>query len=372
MIVRRHTKQIRVGDVAIGANAPIAIQSMAKTDTRDVSKTVKQIKELEKAGCEIVRIAVLDSEAANAIKKIKAKINIPLVADIHFQYNLAITAINSGADKIRLNPGNIKRKEDIAQVVKLAKKKRIPIRIGVNSGSLPITNYDLRIASKAMVKAALDYLKLFEQLDFHDIIISLKASDVLTTIDAYRQMAKACDLPFHLGVTAAGPSNCGIIKSSVGIGTLLAEGIGDTIRVSLTGGPKDEVKVAKGILSSLGLRQFGIDIISCPTCGRCEVDLVGIVREFEKKIQGVSYPSGLTSVTKGPRGDSHPSIRPLKVAIMGCVVNGPGEARDADIGIAAGKKSGILFRKGKPIRKIDEKDFVKILLRELQSINHKP
>ncbi len=344
MIQRRKTRQISVGDVKIGGGAPISVQSMTKTDTRDVDATVKQIKSLEAAGCEIVRIAVLDTEAARAIKAIKKKINCPLVADIHFQYKLAIEAINAGADKIRLNPGNIKKKEDIAQVLKLAKKKRIPIRIGLNSGST---------AGRSMVKIALDYIKLFEQMDFRDIIVSLKASDVLTTIDAYREMAELCDYPFHLGVTAAGPSERGIVKSSVGIGTLLAGGIGDTIRVSLTGDPCEEVRVAKEILTSLNLRKGGIDIISCPTCGRCEVDLVKVVEKLEDKLSAIS---------------SQLSAKQIKVAIMGCVVNGPGEAKEADIGIAAGKHCGILFKKGKIVRKIKESDFVKVLLDEMDSI----
>ncbi len=364
MITRRKTRQISVGSVRIGGGAPVSIQSMTKTDTIDVAKTVKQVKGLEKLGCEIIRVAVKNSEAARAIKKIKEKINIPLVADIHFHYNLAIEAINSGADKIRLNPGNIRDKADITRVIKLAKKRKIPIRIGVNSGSLPsvIARREapkqsqkreiasLAYGSLAMTEAALAYIKIFESMDFRDIIVSLKASDVATTIDAYRQMAGSCDYPLHLGVTAAGACESGIIKSSVGIGALLAEGIGDTIRVSLTGKPEDEVKVAQGILSSLGLRRLGFDIISCPTCGRCEVDLVKVVRDLEKRLPA-------------PRDDCH-----LKVAIMGCIVNGPGEAKDADIGIAAGKKSGILFKHGKIVRKIKEADFIKVLLKEIASL----
>jgi len=348
MITRRKTRQIKVGVAAVGGAAPVSVQSMTKTDTRNVPATVKQIRQLENAGCDIVRVAVPDMEAARAIKGIKKKIKIPLVADIHFHYMLAIEAINAGADKIRLNPGNVKKKEDIAQVLKLAKKEKIPIRIGLNSGST---------AGRSMVKAALDYIKLFESMDFYDIIISLKASDVLTTVDAYREMAKRCDYPFHLGVTAAGPSECGIVKSSVGIGALLAEGIGDTIRVSLTGDPREEVRVAKEILSALNLKKGGIDIISCPTCGRCEVDLVKVVREFEEK----AHPSDQASLSRGPRGDRH-----LKVAIMGCIVNGPGEAKDADIGIAAGKGCGILFRKGRMVKKIKEADFINTLINELK------
>jgi len=387
MITRRKTRKIRVGTAAIGGSAPISIQSMTKTDTRDVPATVKQIRQLENAGCDIIRAAVPDAEAARAIREIKKKIKIPLVADIHFNYKLAIEAINAGADKIRLNPGNIRKKEDIEQVVKLAKKRKIPIRIGVNSGSIGNVilsgakdlkdpsalrlrsgpqDDNVGMHSLAMVNAAVDYIKIFEELDFYDIIISLKASSVAATIDAYREMAKSCDYPFHLGVTAAGASQCGIIKSSVGIGALLAEGIGDTIRVSLTGEPVQEVGVAQEILSSLGLRNKGIDIISCPTCGRCEVDLVKVVRELEKKLHTDNYPSGPVMLSRGPRDDRH-----LKVAVMGCIVNGPGEAKDADIGIAAGKNCGILFKKGKIVKKISEKDFVKTLLQELQNLEHR-
>ncbi|MBI4335180.1 MAG: flavodoxin-dependent (E)-4-hydroxy-3-methylbut-2-enyl-diphosphate synthase [Candidatus Omnitrophica bacterium] len=352
MITRRKTKQIRAGGVRIGGGAPISVQSMTKTDTRDAAATIRQIKQLEGLGCDIIRVAVLDAAAARAIKKIKKAIKIPLVADIHFHYNLAMEAIKNGADKIRLNPGNIRKREDIARVISLAKKKRIPIRIGVNSGSV----------RGGMVETALGYIKLFESLGFHDIIISLKASDAAATIDAYREMAELCDYPFHLGVTAAGPSERGIIKSSVGIGTLLAEGIGDTIRVSLTGDPGDEVRVGKEILNSLNLTTGGIDIISCPTCGRCAVDLVKVAREFEEALHTSGHPSGQIMSSKGPRDQRH-----LKVALMGCVVNGPGEARDADIGIAAGKGCGMLFKKGKPVKKIAEKDFVKVLLNAVDS-----
>ncbi len=366
MIIRRKTRQIKVGGVKIGNNAPISIQSMTKTDTRDVLATVAQIRRLETIGCDIIRVAVPDMTAARAIKKIKQKIKIPLVADIHFHYDLAIEAIKSGADKIRLNPGNIKRKEDIEPVVKLAKKQRIPIRIGVNSGSLPAVAGRGRTSTPQgfiMTQVAVSYIKIFESLDFHDIIISLKASDCLTTIEAHRKMSRVCDYPFHLGVTEAGSTGRGIIKSSVGIGTLLAEGIGDTIRVSLTADPEEEVIAAKEILRSLGLRKGGIDIVSCPTCGRCEVDLVRIVREFEDKVQTMNHPSGPSRSSRGPRDDRH-----LKVAVMGCVVNGPGEAKEADIGIAAGKGCGILFKKGKIAKKIKERDFVKTLLREIEHI----
>lgn len=354
MIQRRKTRQVKVGAVKIGGGALVSIQSMTKTDTRDAAATIRQIKKLESAGCDIVRVAVPDQAAAKAIKAIKKKIKIPLVADIHFQHQLAIEAIKAGADKIRLNPGNIKKREEIARIVRLAKKNRIPIRIGLNSGST---------GSGSMVEAALNYIKLFESLDFHDIIVSLKASDVAATIDAYRRMAKLCDYPFHLGVTAAGSPECGIIKSTVGIGALLSEGIGDTIRVSLTEEPEAEVRVAREILSSLGLRRKTIDIISCPTCGRCEVNLVRIVRELEKKLYEGNHPSRPIGKIKGARDHGH-----LKVAMMGCAVNGPGEAKDADIGIAAGKHCGMLFKKGKVVRKIKESDFVKVLLDEMDAI----
>lgn len=350
MIKRRKTRLVRVGDVPVGGTAPVSIQSMTKTDTRAVSKTVAQIKALERAGCDIIRVAVPDMDAAKAIRQIKRHINIPLVADIHFHYHLAIEAINSGADKIRLNPGNIKEKKDIASVIKLARKKMVPIRIGVNSGSIQgVKALRRQVTSKSLIAPVLGYIKLFESFDFRDIIISLKASDVTTTIEAYRQMAGECDYPFHLGVTAAGSPECGLVKSSVGIGTLLAEGIGDTIRVSLTADPAKEVAAAKEILRALGLKKPGIEIISCPTCGRCEVDLVKIVREFENQIN---------------RRGVQP-YAPTKVAIMGCVVNGPGEATEADLGIAAGKGCGMLFKNGKMIRKVKESDFVKALLHEM-------
>ena len=371
MINRRGTRQIKVGGVPIGGGAPISIQSMTKTDTRDIGATVRQIRKLEGLGCDIIRVAVPDMQAARAIKDIKKKINIPLVADIHFQHKLAIEAINSGADKIRLNPGNIRNEEDIARVVRLAKKKRIPIRIGLNSGSLsksitssppvyagasPTLPLRGEVRARGMVKAALDYIKLFEDLDFSDIIISLKASDVVVTVGAYKEIALRCDYPLHLGVTAAGSAESGIIKSSVGIGALLMEGIGDTIRVSLTGDPADEVRVAEEILRAADLKRGGIDIISCPTCGRCQVDLIEIVETLKKYLSIVEC-----------RGEQlfAPTNRPLKVAVMGCVVNGPGEAREADIGIAAGKNRGVLFRKGKAVRNVTEKDFINVLLKEI-------
>jgi len=329
------TRQIRVGRIKIGGGAPIAVQSMTKTDTRDVAATVSEIKELERAGCELVRVAVKDFQSASALKKIKKKVRIPLVADIHFDYRLALEAIEYGADKIRLNPGNIHKEAQIREVARLAKKRRVPIRVGVNSGS---------VKGNDLVKPALDFIKLLEKAKFYDIIVSLKASDVLTTIDAYRRFSKKSKYPLHLGITAAGPLATGLVKSSIGIGALLLEGIGDTIRVSLTAHPCEEVIAAKNILQTLGLRRFGPDIISCPTCGRCQVDLQKIVSDLEKRITQTNS---------------------IKIAVMGCEVNGPGEAKEADVGIACGKKSGVIFKKGKIIKRVKEKDIVKKLLNEI-------
>ncbi|MDP8229599.1 MAG: flavodoxin-dependent (E)-4-hydroxy-3-methylbut-2-enyl-diphosphate synthase [Candidatus Gorgyraea atricola] len=335
------TKQIKVGKVKIGKGAPIVIQSMAKADTKDVRATVKQIRQLEKAGCEIVRVAVKDFEAAAAIKQIKKRIKVPLVADIHFDHRLALLAIQNGADKIRLNPGNIHKEEQIIEVAKAAKRARVAIRVGVNSGSV----------KGGMVKSALDYIKILEKAKFYDIIVSLKASDVVMTIKAYREFSRKSKYPLHLGITAAGPVSTGLVKSSIGIGALLLEGIGDTIRVSLTADPCEEVIAAKNILQALGLRRFGPEIISCPTCGRCQVDLQSIVKEVEDYI--THYTLHITQ-TRWP-----------KIAIMGCEVNGPGEAKDADIGIACGKKSGVIFKKGKVIKRVKEKNIVKELLKKI-------
>ena len=337
IIKRRKTRQISVGNVKIGNGAPVSIQSMAKTDTRDVKKTVSQINELEKSGCQIVRVAVKDIDAAKAIRHIKQNIKIPIVADIHFDYKLAVLAIQNKADKIRLNPGNITKKEEIELVIKTAKAHNVPIRIGINSGSIR--------GAKEMTKSALEYIRLFEKLRFNDIIISLKGADVPQTVQAYRYISRKCDYPLHLGITAAGLPEDGIIKSAVGIGSLLLDGIGDTIRVSLTGDPVLEVEAAKQILNAAGLADFGPQIISCPTCGRCQVNLTKIVNELKEKLTN--------------------KIDPIKIAVMGCEVNGPGEAKDADIGIAAGKNSGMLFKKGKPVARVAEKDFVKELLKEI-------
>lgn len=352
-IKRRKTRQIIVGGVKIGGSAPVSIQSMAKTDTRDVKRTASQIKQLEKAGCQIVRVAVKDTEAVGALARIKKMINLPLVADIHFDYRLALLAMQNGADKIRLNPGNIAKPQEINAVINMAKSRRIPIRIGVNSGSAPASCS----GAEGMVKLAMGYIKLFENLKFNDIIISLKASDVATTVSAYRQIASLCDYPLHLGITAAGLPEDAKIRSAVGVGALLLDGIGDTIRVSLTGDPVEEVIAAKQILEAAGVRSFGPQVISCPMCGRCQVDLVRIVEKLKRRLDA-SYV-GRRTLDVGRR---------IKIAVMGCEVNGPGEAKDADIGIAAGKRSGMLFKKGKPVRKVAEKDFVKALLEEIRKI----
>jgi (E)-4-hydroxy-3-methylbut-2-enyl-diphosphate synthase len=356
MIERKKTRQIKVGNVKIGGGAPVSIQSMAKVDTSDVKAVVAQIKQLENLGCEIIRVAVKDREDARAVSQIKKKIKIPIVCDIHFNYRLALESIAAGADKIRLNPGNIGNRKEIVQVVKAAKKAGVPIRIGLNSGSifsrlLPKKTTGKVDLSSALVQSALGYVKIFEQFDFRDIIISLKASDVVTTVEAYRKISKICDYPLHLGVTAAGSYDQGIVKSAIGIGALLLDGIGDTIRVSLTADPAEEVIAAKRILASLEVRRFGPEVIACPTCGRCQVDLGGIVKEFERKLA---------------IGNRQPATkRPLKVAIMGCEVNGHGEAKEADLGIAFGKNFGVIFKKGKILKKVAAKNAVKELLKQL-------
>jgi len=350
MTKRRKTRKVRIGNVEIGGNAPISIQSMTKTDTKDIAATLREIAELKKAGCEIARIAVKDRDSINPLKKIIEKARMPIEADIHFIPQLALDAIDAGAAAIRLNPGNIKRQEDIKAIVKSAKAAKIPMRIGVNSGSLDVKAKSM---SDKMVKSALNYAKILEKAGFHDIMISLKSSDVLETIEAYRKMSRLCDYPFHLGITAAGPFVNATVKSSIGVGTLLQEGIGDTIRISLTDNSVKEVEVAKYILSSLKLRRFGPEIISCPTCGRCQVDLLGIVKNLQSR---------LSTMDRGPW-----TRRPLTVAVMGCEVNGPGEASCADIGIAAGKGSGVLFRKGKIVRRLKESEFISALIKEIKA-----
>ena len=347
-IKRKKTLQIKVGNVKIGGMAPIAVQSMTNTRTQDVAATVSQTKRLEKAGCEIVRVAVPDQEAAEAISSIKDQISIPLIADIHFDYRLAISAARAGADGLRINPGNIGSKQKVKAVVDIATEFNIPIRIGVNSGSLEkdILKKYSGACAEAMVESAFRHIELLKSFDFHNIKVSIKASDVHRTIAAFRLFASKTDLPLHVGVTEAGALYPGIVKSALGIGMLLAEGIGDTIRVSLTRDPVEEVRVGYEILKALGIRQHGPEIISCPTCGRCNIDLFNIVEQVEKNL--LLNPL------------------PLKLAIMGCVVNGPGEAKEADIGIAGGDGTGILFKKGKVIKKFPEEKLVEVLLKEVE------
>lgn len=349
MTQRRKTRKVKIGGVEIGGNAPVSIQSMTKTDTRDVAATLAEINELKKAGCEIVRVAVKDRGCIDPLKKIIEKTKVPIEADIHFMPQLALDAIGAGVHAIRLNPGNIKEEKDIKAILKGAKAAKIPVRIGVNSGSVGGKG---RIIPDVMVKGALSYIKIFENAGFYDIIISLKSSDVTDTVEAYRKMAALCDYPFHVGITAAGPLLSATVKSSIGIGALLGEGIGDTIRVSLTGDAVTEVEIAKEILSSLGLRHFGPEIISCPTCGRCQVDLVGIVSKLQ---------NGLSSVVHCPSSGKN-----IVIAVMGCEVNGPGEAAHADIGIAAGKGSGVLFRKGKIVKRLKESEFIREIKKQVQ------
>ncbi|MFH1031611.1 MAG: flavodoxin-dependent (E)-4-hydroxy-3-methylbut-2-enyl-diphosphate synthase [Chloroflexota bacterium] len=344
----RISKPIRIGSVTIGGGAPIVVQSMTNTDTRDIMSTVRQIKELEDCGCELIRVAVPDAEAARAIKEIKKCISIPLIADIHFDYRLALTSLKAGVDGLRLNPGNITDPDKVALIVKSAKERNVPIRIGVNAGSLPKKTNPKWTTARKMVQAALEQIKLLESLDFDLIKVSLKAFDVPTTIEAYRDIAKKIPYPLHIGVTEAGPPRTGVIRSTAGISTLLYMGIGDTIRVSLTAHPREEVFAAYEILKSLNLRQHGPVLVSCPTCGRTEVDIIKLAEQVEKE---------LLKITK-----------PIKVAVMGCVVNGPGEAKDADIGIACGKGKGILFKKGQKIGVVEEKDFVRVLMGEVERL----
>jgi len=358
MIARRKSRTVYVGQVAVGGEAPISVQTMTTTHTHDAAATVAQIRELAQAGCQIVRVAVPTLKAARCLGAIKAGISLPLVADIHFDHKLALEAIRQGVDGIRVNPGNMRSREGVADVVKAAKKAGIPIRIGVNSGSVGARGagrdapagrlYHDEDLARFMVKAALRYCEDFERLKFRDIKISLKASDAATTIEAYRLIAGQCDYPLHLGVTAAGPPDVSLVKSAVGIGTLLAEGIGDTIRVSMTGPPHAEVQAGQEILRALNLAERGVDFVSCPTCGRCEIDLSRIVREVRRRLADV-------------KGN-------LQIAIMGCVVNGPGEAREADLGIAGGKGFGFLFRKGRRIRKVREQEMVDVLVQEARKL----
>jgi (E)-4-hydroxy-3-methylbut-2-enyl-diphosphate synthase len=349
-INRRKTMKINIGNKSIGGDSPISVQSMTNTDTRDVSKTVDQIRRLELAGCDIVRVAVPDTDAAVAIKSIKKAINIPLVADIHFDYKLALLSMENGADKIRLNPGNIGGKDRVKSVAEMAKSMQIPIRIGVNSGSLEkhiLLKYN-GVTPEGMVESALMHAAMLEEFDFRQIAFSIKASSVPLTIAAYRLMSEKSDYPLHIGVTEAGTLFKGTVKSSIGIGCLLSESIGDTLRVSLTGDPVEEVKVGLEILKSLGLRTGGIEFISCPTCGRCRINLIEIANQVEERIAGFK--------------------KDIKVAVMGCAVNGPGEAREADIGIAGGYGEALLFKKGEIIRKIPKDQIVEELVKEIEQL----
>jgi (E)-4-hydroxy-3-methylbut-2-enyl-diphosphate synthase len=347
MIPRKKTRQISIGEMKIGGDAPISVQSMTKTDTRDVRKTVQQIRHLEEAGCEIIRVAVVDEEAAHAIAEIKRRIHIPLIADIHFHNRLALMAMESGADGLRINPGNIGGRDRLRAIILIAKDRSIPIRIGVNAGSLEkdLVKRFGGATAEAMVLSALRTIEWMEDLGFYMIKVSLKASDVQRTIEAYRLISQKTDCPLHLGITEAGIGSGAVVKSSIGIGLLLNEGIGDTIRVSLTGDPIHEVRVGYEILKALKIRQKGIEIISCPTCGRCEIDITHLAKKIEREIKGISVP--------------------LTLAIMGCVVNGPGEAKEADLGIAGGKGEGVFFKKGRVVRKVRAIDFSSVLLREV-------
>lgn len=347
----RVSRQISLGNVKIGGGAPVSVQSMTKTDTRDVTATCSEIKQLENAGCQIVRLAVPDMEAAKALGEIRKNVNIPIVSDIHFDYRLALEAVKQGVDGMRINPGNIGSKEKIKAVVDAVKERGIPIRIGVNSGSLEkdILKSHGSPTPEALAESALRHASILEDLDFTDIKISVKSTDVRKMIKAYRLIAEKTDYPLHLGVTEAGTPGMGTIKSSIGIGTLLSDGIGDTIRVSLTGNPVDEVKVGINILKSLGLRNMGIELISCPGCGRLEIDLMKLVNDVEERVSNIDLQ------------------RPIKVAILGCVVNGPGEASEADIGIAGGRGKGMLYRDGKLVRSFREKDIVDELVKEIET-----
>jgi (E)-4-hydroxy-3-methylbut-2-enyl-diphosphate synthase len=345
---RKKTKVVKIGSVKIGGSNPIAIQSMTNTDTRSKRKTIRQIKELESEGCEIIRVAIPDLVAAKCITKIKKRINIPLIADIHYDYMLAIEAIKQGADKIRINPGNIGDRWKVEEIVKICKERNIPIRVGANAGSLKKDYIEKfrGITPEALIESVIDEIKILEDLNFDSIVVSIKSSDIRTMVDANRIFSDKYDYPLHIGVTEAGPpGGRGEVYSAVGIGILLEEGIGDTVRVSLTGNPSNEVQAARNILSSLGIRKLGPRIISCPTCGRLEFDLEGILKKVEKEIKGIDMP--------------------ITIAVMGCSVNGPGEAKEADIGIAGGKDSAVIFKKGKKIATARNENIMDIFVSEL-------
>ncbi len=348
MITRRLSKPIKVGAVTIGGNSPIVVQSMTKTDTRNIPATINQIKELAECGCEIIRIAVPDNEAAQALTTIKNNSPTPIIADIHFDYRLALAALKANIDGLRLNPGNISDPKQIAKIVRAAKERNVPIRIGINAGSLPPTSKLYPSIAEHMVSVALEQVQLLENLDFDLIKVSLKAFNVPATIEAYRMIASRISYPLHLGITEAGIPKAGAIRSAVGIGILLYEGIGDTIRVSLSSHPCEEVYTTFEILKALELRQHGPTLISCPSCGRSEVDILGLAEAVDKKLREIT--------------------KPIKVAVMGCVVNGPGEAKEADIGIACGKGKGAIFKKGQIVRTIPEKDLLKSLVEEINNL----
>lgn len=347
-MVTRNTKEISVGSVKIGGKNPISVQSMTRTDTSNVAATVKQIKELEAAGCQIIRCAIKNEEDALAISKIKKQISIPLVADIHFNYKLAVIAVNEGADKIRINPGNIGKREKVKAISDACKNAKIPIRVGVNSGSLEkdILERYKHPTAEALVESALRNVKILEELDFKDIVISIKATSVPTTIKAYKIISNKTNYPLHIGITESGIPRTGIIRSAVGIGSILADGIGDTIRVSLTGNPIEEIRVAFEILKSLELIQRGPTILSCPTCGRCNYDVEKVASEVEKRIRHIKSP--------------------IKVAIMGCEVNGPGEAADSDVGLAGGNGIGLIFRSGEVVKRVSEEEMIDALVDEIE------
>lgn len=347
MMYRNQTKVVSIGNVKIGADYPVAIQSMTNTKTEDVEATVAQIHRLEKAGCEIVRCAVPTMEAAQALTEIKKQIHIPLVADIHFDYRLAIASIENGADKIRINPGNIGSEEKVKAVVDKAKEYNIPIRVGVNSGSLekPLLEKYGSVTAEAIVESALDKVYMIENMGYDNLVVSIKSSDVMMCVRAHELIARECPYPLHVGITESGTVYSGNIKSSVGLGIILHEGVGNTIRVSLTGDPTEEIRTAKLILKTLGLRKGGIEVVSCPTCGRTKIDLIGLAEQVEKMVADIPLD--------------------IKVAVMGCAVNGPGEAKEADIGIAGGIGEGLLIKKGKIVKKVKEEELLSTLRQEL-------
>ncbi|MHC1579011.1 MAG: flavodoxin-dependent (E)-4-hydroxy-3-methylbut-2-enyl-diphosphate synthase [Dehalococcoidia bacterium] len=348
-MTRRSSKPLRIGNMTVGGGAPIVVQSMTKTDTRDIQATIKQIKQLQDCGCEIVRVAVPDKEAAESLATIKKSVSLPIIVDIHFDYRLALAALNAGVDGLRLNPGNIGNKEQIAKVVAVAKEKEVPIRIGVNAGSLPADFEPEAPLADRMVNMALGQIRLVESLDFDLIKVSLKAFDVPATIEAYQMIAARIPYPLHLGITEAGLPRTGVVRSATGIGILLYHGIGDTIRVSLSAHPCEEVFVAYEILKSLGLRQRGPTLVSCPSCGRAEVDIIALAEAVSKRLEKIG--------------------KPIKVAVMGCVVNGPGEAKDADVGIACGKGKGAIFRKGEVVGTASDDNLLEALMAEVDSLS---